>query len=71
MKTASSVSLTKQQGIHPSPSFVINHLSRRDDEIDMIQDMSAPHLISKPSSHDIALDELDETNTAVVTPSAK
>ncbi|CAF5109115.1 unnamed protein product [Rotaria magnacalcarata] len=37
----------------------------------MIQDMSAPHLISKPSSHDIALDELDETNTAVVTPSAK
>ncbi|CAM4747455.1 unnamed protein product [Rotaria magnacalcarata] len=71
MKTASSVSLTKQQGIHPSPSFVINHLSRRDDEIDMMQDMSAPHLISKPSSHDIALDELDETNTAVVTPSAK
>ncbi|CAF3242289.1 unnamed protein product [Rotaria socialis] len=71
MKTASSVSLTKQQGLHPSPSFVINHLSKREDETDMMQDMSAPHLISKPSSHDMALDELDETNTAAVTPSAK
>jgi hypothetical protein len=27
-KTASSISLTKQ-GIHPSPSFIINSLSRR------------------------------------------
>lgn len=27
-KTASSVSLSKQ-GLHPSPSFIINHLSRR------------------------------------------
>ncbi|CAF2512655.1 unnamed protein product [Rotaria sp. Silwood2] len=69
MKTASSVSLSKQS-LHPSPSFVINHLLRRDDEIDNSQDMSAPHLISKPSTHDMTLTEHNETNGATV-PSAK
>ncbi|UJR30669.1 hypothetical protein I4U23_018193 [Adineta vaga] len=68
-KTASSISLTKQ-GLHPSPSFVINNLLRRDDESDTTQDMSAPQLInSKPSSQDI-LAERDDSNSATP-PSAK
>ncbi|CAF0929588.1 unnamed protein product [Rotaria sordida] len=61
MKTASSVSLSKQ-GLHQSPSFIINHLSRRDDEVDNAQDMSALHLISKPSTQDMLLAEHSETN---------
>jgi hypothetical protein len=85
-KTASSISLSKQ-GLHPSPSFIINNLSRRgmnsiivfnsyhsiypiDDDSDHTQDMSAPRLITKPSSHDML--SLDREETSSVThPSAK
>jgi hypothetical protein len=83
-KTASSISLSKQ-GLHPSPSFVINNLIRRgwnsflplvlfsivliDDDSDTTQEMSAPRLVSKPSSHDLIPTEHEETT--IPAPSAK
>ncbi|CAF1042986.1 unnamed protein product [Adineta steineri] len=70
-KTASSISLSKQ-GLHPSPSFVMNTLLQRNDESDNTQDMSAPRLINrKQSSHDMALTEHEESNSPATPPSAK
>lgn len=87
MKTASSISLTKQ-GIHQSASFVMNNLSRRgqlkrkietffkcflleDDESDQTQEMTAIRLISKPSSADMTLNEQEESGGTSNTPTAK
>ncbi|CAF0827165.1 unnamed protein product [Adineta steineri] len=66
-KTASSVSLSKQ-GLHPSPSFIINNnlgLNRRDDE----SVTSAGRLLEKPSgSPDLA--RADREETISMTPSS-
>jgi hypothetical protein len=81
-KTASSISLSKQ-GLHPSPSFIINNLSRRgmnsfffnsyhsisliDDDSDHTQDMSALRLVSKPSTHDMLSSSAEREETSSIT----
>ncbi|UJR15917.1 hypothetical protein I4U23_002838 [Adineta vaga] len=59
-KTASSVSISKQ-GLHPSPSFVINNNHyRQGDETEM----SASHLIGKPSnSTDLMAADQEDTHS--------
>ncbi|CAF2809048.1 unnamed protein product [Rotaria sp. Silwood2] len=65
-KTASSINLSKQ-GLHPSASFVMNNLNRRDEECDR----SEPGLVTKPPSSPTITPNEQEDTISVTQPTPK
>ncbi|CAF4570375.1 unnamed protein product [Rotaria sp. Silwood1] len=64
-KTASSINLSKQ-GLHPSASFIMNNLNRRDEE----RDRSESSLATKPQTSSVAtpIEQEETTNATQPTP---